>query len=74
VLAGFDDAEKVVDHLVSKGGDGDEKDRLLATLVAIVQQREHHELVSGLLWLGLWPGLTASTVAAFATSTVSPTS
>ena len=24
----------------------------------MVQQREHHEVASGLLWLGLWPGLT----------------
>lgn len=58
VLAGFDDAEKVVDHLVNARGDGEEKDRLLATLVAMVQQREHHEVASALLWLGLWPGLT----------------
>ena len=58
VLAGFDDAEKVVDHLVNARGDGEAKDRLLATLVAMVQQREHHEVASGLLWLGLWPGLT----------------
>ncbi len=58
VLAGFDDAEKVVDHLVNARGDGEAKDRLLATLVAMVQQREHHDVASGLLWLGLWPGLT----------------
>lgn len=58
VLAGFDDAEKVVDHLVNARGDGEEKDRLLATLVAMVQQREHHEVASALLWLGLWPGLS----------------
>jgi DNA-directed RNA polymerase specialized sigma24 family protein len=57
VLAGFDDAEKVVAHLVTWGGDGDEKDRLLAALVTMVQGREHHELASALLWLGLWPGL-----------------
>lgn len=58
VLAGFDDAEKVVAHLVTWGGDGDEKDRLLAALVTMVQGREHHELASALLWLGLWPGLS----------------
>lgn len=58
VLTGFDDAEKVVDHLVNARGDGEAKDRLLARLVAMVQQREHHEVASGLLWLGLWPGLT----------------
>lgn len=58
VLTGFDDAEKVVDHLVNARGDGEAKDCLLARLVAMVQQREHHEVASGLLWLGLWPGLT----------------
>lgn len=58
VLAGFDDAEKVVDYLVSARGDRDEKDRLLATLVAMVQRRANHELASALLWLGLWPGLS----------------
>jgi RNA polymerase sigma-70 factor (ECF subfamily) len=57
-LAGFDDTEKVVDYLVNARGDGDEKDRLLATLVAMVQEREHPELASALLWLGLWPGLS----------------
>lgn len=59
LLAAFDDAEQVVDHLVSRGGEGEEKDRLLAVLVAMVQRREHHELASALLWLGLWPGLSA---------------
>lgn len=58
-LAGFDDAEKLVAHLVTWGGDGDEKDRLLAALVTMVQGREHHELASALLWLGMWPGLSA---------------
>jgi hypothetical protein len=56
---GFDQRGEVVEYLASKGGDGDEKDRLLAVLVTIVQRREHHELASGLLWLGLWPGLDA---------------
>lgn len=58
-LAGFDDAEKLVAHLVTWGGDGDEKDRVLAALVTMVQGREHHELASALLWLGMWPGLSA---------------
>lgn len=58
VLAGFDDAEKVLAHLVTWGGDGDEKDHLLAALVTMVQGGEHHELASALLWLGLWPGLS----------------
>ena len=59
VLAGFDDAETVVDYLASKAGDSEVKNRLLAALVTMVQQREHHELVSAVLWLGLWPGLDA---------------
>ncbi len=58
VLAGFDDAEKVVDHLVNARGDGEAKDRLLAALVTMVQRREHHDIASALLWLGLWPGLS----------------
>lgn len=57
-LAGFDDAEKVVAHLITWGGDGDEKDRLLAALVTMVQEREYDWLASALLWLGLWPGLS----------------
>ena len=57
-LAGFDDAEALVDHLVKSRGDGDAKDRLLAALVTMVQRREHHEVASALLWLGLWPGLS----------------
>ena len=52
-LAGFDDAEKVVAHLITWGGDGDDKDRLLAALVTMVQAREHDWLASALLWLGL---------------------
>lgn len=58
-LARFDQPFEVVEYLASKGGDLDEKDRLLGVLVTLVQRREHHELVSGLLWLGLWPGLDA---------------
>ncbi|MBC7174054.1 MAG: sigma-70 family RNA polymerase sigma factor [Polyangiaceae bacterium] len=58
-LAGFDEPQKVVAHLTSKLGDLDEKDRILGTLVTLVQRREHHELASALLWLGLWPGLDA---------------
>lgn len=55
-LAGFDAAEKLVAHLITC--DGEEKDRLLAVLITMVQRREHPELVSALLWLGLWPGLS----------------
>lgn len=59
VLSGFDDAEAVVGYLASKAGDSEAKNRLLAALVTMVQQREHHELASAVLWLGLWPGLDA---------------
>lgn len=58
-LAGFDEPKKLVAHLTSKLGDLDEKDRILGTLVTLVQRREHHELAIALLWLGLWPGLDA---------------
>jgi hypothetical protein len=43
----------------ARSGDLDEKDRVLGTLVTLVQRREHHELAAALLWLGLWPGLDA---------------
>lgn len=58
-LAGFDEPKQLVAHLTSKAGDLDEKDRLLGTLVTLVQRREHHDLAGALLWLGLWPGLDA---------------
>ena len=58
-LAGFDEPKKLVAHLTSKAGDLDEKDRIIGTLVTLVQRREHHEVASALLWLGLWPGLDA---------------
>jgi len=55
VLARFDNLEAILDYLANGGN----KDRLLGTLATLVQQREHHELASALLWLGLWPGLDA---------------
>ena len=58
-LAAFDQPHEVVEHLANKGGDLDEKDRILGVLVTLVQQREQPELASALLWLGLWPGLDA---------------
>jgi RNA polymerase sigma-70 factor (ECF subfamily) len=58
-LAEFDEPKQLVAHLTSKAGDLDEKDRILGTLVTLVQRREHHDLASALLWLGLWPGLDA---------------
>src|SRR5690606_24257308 len=33
--------------------------RVLGALVTMAQRREHPELASALLWLGLWPGLDA---------------
>jgi RNA polymerase sigma-70 factor (ECF subfamily) len=59
VLAGFDEPMKLLAHLTSKAGDLDQKDRILGSLVTLVQQRQHHEVASALLWLGLWPGLDA---------------
>src|SRR5690606_14268341 len=58
-LARFDQPFEVVEYLASKGGDLDEKDRILGLLVTLVQRGEQHELASALLWLGLWPGLDA---------------
>ena len=58
-LHGFDDPKAVVAFLADLDGDLDRKDRLLATLVRRLQAGENTELVSALLWLGLWPGLDA---------------
>jgi DNA-directed RNA polymerase specialized sigma24 family protein len=59
VLAGFDEPMKLLAHLTSKAGELDQKDRILGSLVTLVQERQHHEVASALLWLGLWPGLDA---------------
>jgi len=59
VLDGFDEPMKLLAHLTSKAGDLDQKDRILGSLVTLVQERQHHEVASALLWLGLWPGLDA---------------
>jgi hypothetical protein len=56
-LATFDEPRKLVEYLTSKLGDLDKKDSILRVLVTLVQRREHHELASTLVWLGLWPGL-----------------
>jgi DNA-directed RNA polymerase specialized sigma24 family protein len=58
-LAGFDEPMKLLAYLTSKEGDLEQKDRILSCLVTLAQQRQHHELPSALLWLGLWPGLDA---------------
>ncbi len=59
-LAPFAEAVLLVAFLSSDQGDLDEKDRILATLVTMVQRCEHRELASTLLWLGLWRGLNAA--------------
>lgn len=59
-LARFDEPRKLIAYLTTNGGDLDEKDRILSALVTLVQRREHPELASALLWLGLWPGLDAA--------------
>jgi len=58
-LVRFAQPHKLVEHLTSKSGELDEKDRIFGTLVTLVQRREQHELANALLWLGLWPGLDA---------------
>lgn len=59
-LRAFPEPGALVSFLTSKEGDLDEKDRILAALVTMVQRREDRELASALLWLGLWPGLDAA--------------
>jgi hypothetical protein len=58
-LAAFAEPGALVGFLNGRDGDLDEKDRLLALLVALVQRRRHPNLATALLWLGLWPGLDA---------------
>lgn len=59
-LRAFPEPGALVSFLTSKEGDLDEKDRILAALVTMVQRREERTLASALLWLGLWPGLDAA--------------
>ncbi|MBI5531804.1 MAG: sigma-70 family RNA polymerase sigma factor [Deltaproteobacteria bacterium] len=59
-LRAFAEPGVLVSFLTSKGGDLDEKDRILSTLVTMVQRRQEQKLASALLWLGLWPGLDAA--------------
>lgn len=58
-LSPFDTPDSVLAYLHRAAGALDAKDALLAELVATVQRREHRELATALLWLGLWPGLDA---------------
>lgn len=58
-LSSFDEPSAVVGFLTGRGGEPDQKDRLIASLVTMVQERDEAELGAALLWLGLWPGLDA---------------
>lgn len=58
-LAGFAAPGALVAHLTGHPGELDAKDRLLATLVRLVQAGHHRAVAGALLWLGLWPGLDA---------------
>jgi DNA-directed RNA polymerase specialized sigma24 family protein len=57
VLARFSEPEAVVEFFRNSANDPDEKDRVLAALVAMVQSGVGVEIGTALLWLGLWPGL-----------------
>ena len=59
LLAAFSDPGRVIAYLHRHEGDLDEKDRLLGLLVHLAQRRQHRDLATTLLWLGLWPGLDA---------------
>ncbi len=56
-LDGFTDPADATGFLTARDGDRDRKDRILAALVRRSQRGENPDLVSALLWLGLWPGL-----------------
>lgn len=59
LLAPFSEPGRVIAYLHRHEGDLDAKDRLLGLLVRLAQRREHRDLATTLLWLGLWPGLDA---------------
>lgn len=56
-LAPFSEPGAVVAFLSDAGGDLDQKDNLLATLVTMAQEDAAGDLAMALLWLGLWRGL-----------------
>lgn len=59
-LQRFDDHYAVLDYLHHAAGDFDDKDRILASLVAEAQgSGSPAEVATTLLWLALWPGLDA---------------
>ena len=58
VLARFESATALVDHLTDDHGDLDEKDDILAVLVRAVQVRcAWAPAANAVLWCGMWPGL-----------------
>ncbi|MBK6845573.1 MAG: sigma-70 family RNA polymerase sigma factor [Gemmatimonadetes bacterium] len=57
-LAGFDEPKKLVAHLTSKGGDLDEKDRILSAPSSRWCSGEHHEVASAPLARALARGST----------------
>lgn len=59
-LACFADARTLLAFLHASNGSDDERDRLLADLVTATQRRDGGSaLARDILWLALWPGLTA---------------
>lgn len=60
VLKRFESPEALVRHLVTTGGDLDEKDRVLTSLVLAARADGVARLATALLLLGLWPGLDAA--------------
>jgi DNA-directed RNA polymerase specialized sigma24 family protein len=58
ILGRFVDVTAVLDHLHSRDGAPDDKDQILATLVAAAQTRRgDRDVAAAMVWLGLWPGL-----------------
>jgi len=58
-LRGFADVERLFVFLVESNGDLDERDRVLAALLELSRRPATRETATALLWLALWPGLTA---------------
>ncbi len=60
VLSKFDIPNSLVSYLTRPSGDLDEKDRIYAALVRVIQgQSALSDLAAAVTWLGLWPGLDA---------------
>jgi RNA polymerase sigma-70 factor (ECF subfamily) len=58
-LTRFVRPEHLLNYFADRRGDLDEKDRLYATLVRAVQRNQSRTLAASLVWLGLWPALSA---------------